>query len=474
MNQVKINKCKESLQTLYSIFTSSDELANKFSLIRAYIILILENISNGNAEDVKMLSAQLKDEILEYNDDEQNLKVKTATKTFANALSKIERKDCNDLNNDLTADFTQAEYEFWTSPQNENSEEERATDESDSSSETNSETSQQSNSQQYNQWQYSQQQSAQQYTQQNYYNNAGDNDGGSKEKSTSCWGCFGKFIVAVVLVWSIFTFAPALWSLVHPKDIRCNIAESGVLRSAPNMEASSILETLGYGCKLQCEDDDDGWVKVKNVKLKGYMAAQLLASKEDYAILSSIFGGIDTSKEIDAVRGMILEIKYRRALVNYFKQNSMMGVIDDTYAEIYGVDLSKIDKNNYWKITKRAKGSDYDNALHDEADDLLAVIIDNINNGKRKTLVFGKGDNSCAQFLYSEDAPEGVGLRSIQPSGDSFVIKYASNKAKKNTSSKSKKSAKKSKNTNIRRNANAESYEETDPSKGGFRLIPLE
>lgn len=142
---------------------------------------------------------------------------------------------------------------------------------------------------------------------------------------------------------------------------------------------------------------------VKDKCIEGYLSYDYMATKADYFLLNSIYGNEDA-------RNMLSEVRYKKALLNYFKKNNYRGDISNEKIDEYGIGekfktaerwqvfcrYEKAKSNNVYRSKKYRKDSKYPD---------LAVIIKNIDSGERKMLYFVYEDDESFHLLLEQPAP---------------------------------------------------------------------
>jgi DNA-directed RNA polymerase subunit RPC12/RpoP len=177
-----------------------------------------------------------------------------------------------------------------------------------------------------------------------------------------------------------------------------NIRSSGIAGNNFN-----VINTLPYGSEVIMYDHNNDWCFVKYNQTKGYIFSDLLLNKFDFFLLNSIFGDTE-SKEC------IGKIRYRLAILNYFKERHFIGrisisVLKDIYPEFVP------DRQNQWEIVCRNKDNKPDNVffskIYDENSKFMdfAVIIKNITTSERKILIFTFLDDETPLLFYEGYAP---------------------------------------------------------------------
>lgn len=198
------------------------------------------------------------------------------------------------------------------------------------------------------------------------------------------------------------------------------LAESLKMRSSPEFDADyNKIVSYPYGTEIIVYDSVKSGVEpyiygksaikdahgkmIKDKCVEGYMSYYYLANKADFFLINSIFGNEDARK-------MLSEVRYRRALLDYFKQHHYRGNItsekmmecgictNDISAERWQVfcRYEKAKSNNVYRSRKYRKDSKYLD---------LAVIIKNIDSGERRLLYFVFNDDESFRLLLEQQVP---------------------------------------------------------------------
>lgn len=164
------------------------------------------------------------------------------------------------------------------------------------------------------------------------------------------------------------------------------------------------LATLPYGTELLVYDYSDDWssVKVKGSSgKKGYIASQYIISEYDFLLLNGVFGDIES-------KNIISESRYRRAILNYYKQKGYVGHSDNNWHT-----------NDEWVIYCYSEYSNTNNVYvghiipKSSKYPEFAVIIKNSSTQQRKLLIFSFDDNETPYLIHEESAPESGTIKKI-------------------------------------------------------------
>lgn len=191
------------------------------------------------------------------------------------------------------------------------------------------------------------------------------------------------------------------------------------MRSTPEFEAEyNKLTSFPYGTEILVYDSvkyastpyfygkyapKDARGKVMKDKcVEGYLAYDYMLPKSDFFLLNSIFGNEDA-------RNMLAETRYKRALLAYFKANRYRGNIDNAKMEEYGITglnnaprwqvfcrYEKAKSNNVYRSRKYRKDSKYTD---------VAIIIQNLDDSRRRLLYFVFDDDGTPYLLADQSAP---------------------------------------------------------------------
>jgi len=204
-------------------------------------------------------------------------------------------------------------------------------------------------------------------------------------------------------------------------------ANNAIFRSTniAQVDYNKIM-TLPYGSELITYTYNKDWLYGKIGEKEGYVYTKLTLDKKDFYLLNSIFGDTESKATVET-------IKCRNALLEHFKKKGYMGKMDTTIQrEVFGQSQPQ---KEVWQVFSKAKdinpntvyfprvynpGSKYTD---------FAVIIKNINTGKRKLLIFTFSDTEEHKLIREEDAPDFgdiVSIKKVKKKGvDIIDIKYS-------------------------------------------------
>lgn len=187
------------------------------------------------------------------------------------------------------------------------------------------------------------------------------------------------------------------------------VANMLVLRSSRSAGADfNKVASLPYGTELITYEIDSDWARVKvnsptGEKLEGYVSSDYLFNKTDFFLLNSIWGNQE-SKDV------IVTTKCRLALLNYFKENNLIGKIDEQMRVEAGISISP-NSNNQWQVFTKPKDAKPNSVLfkrlynkNSQFTD-FSVIITNSVSGQRKLLYFYFDEDETPHLLTEQDAP---------------------------------------------------------------------
>lgn len=206
-------------------------------------------------------------------------------------------------------------------------------------------------------------------------------------------------------------------NVIKPRQIDKNapryytFAPSVVLRSSKSSGADfNKIGSLPYGTELITYDHGSEWseVKVNSVnaegkKIKGFIASPFILEKSDFFLLNSIFGDTDSKSVIETS-------KCRRALLNYFKGQNLIGRLSAEETAELGLPMPTQD--NQWQVYCLPKDATTNNVYFkrllrkDSKFTDFAVIIKNISTGERKLLFFFFDDDETPHLAAEQAAPE--------------------------------------------------------------------
>ncbi len=257
-------------------------------------------------------------------------------------------------------------------------------------------------------------------------------DGAYRRKTGGSGSKIFIFVALFLLVaaggafWYYNVFVPAKVDRESPRYYP--FAERTFLRSSQvaGIDANK-LGTLQYGSELIVYNYSNDWAYVKSTSgKKGYVASDFLMEKKDFYILNSIWGDSES-------RAVISTSKCRRALLNFYKSNGLVGVINSyAWNEAFpGDDLSDYDSG--WQVFCMPKKSKYNYVYYarltyqkSKFTD-FCVILRNVNTGMRKIVVFSFDDDETDHIVAVGDArAEGLIRKVYRDQYGNFRVDYVS------------------------------------------------
>ena len=181
-----------------------------------------------------------------------------------------------------------------------------------------------------------------------------------------------------------------------------------------------------YGGELITYDNDGEWAKVKYVmpsgenSYEGFVASAYLVDKKDFYILNSLMGDND-------VREVLATAKVRRALLEYFKQNGMIGKLSPEMQSEIGVSVPT---DNQWQVVFHRGQTKPNEVLFKRLVDPsskftdMAVLIENVKSRERKALLFHFDDDETPRLILedSETIPQSGYIKDVVPSENGYRI----------------------------------------------------
>lgn len=227
-------------------------------------------------------------------------------------------------------------------------------------------------------------------------------------------GCALFFLVASSFVY--FFYLKPKWrddSAVAQNGYYYPIAEPFLMLNSTKVDkiSENDIASLEYGTKMIVYDIESEWLTVKAKDKEGYVNPRYTLNRKDFTILNSIWGDGDAKASIESN-------KCRVAILNYFKQNNLIGKIDeDTQKDVFGVPQTSKD---CWQVF--AKGKDVKpntvvfphivNPSSKFSD--FGVIIKNTSTNKRKFLLFSFSDTEESTLVNEQDAPDSGYIKEVR------------------------------------------------------------
>jgi hypothetical protein len=186
------------------------------------------------------------------------------------------------------------------------------------------------------------------------------------------------------------------------------MAETLNLRSSQfDGSDANVIDKAPYGAEVSILQTEGEWVKVIYNGQEGYMSGKYLTVAKDFyeanAIVSSFTG--DTIK--------ISETRFKKSLVNYFRNNNMRSAMAPDIAATWFKDDAGFMSRELWSIDKADLNSK--TVLKGrfglyKKNGLALIIKKDTDNSKRKLLVFLYDENEKEVTATAFDEP---GIRSI-------------------------------------------------------------
>jgi hypothetical protein len=226
--------------------------------------------------------------------------------------------------------------------------------------------------------------------------------------------------IFIGIILYVFIYIP--WEKDKDAPRYYTIASDATLRSSPIARAEyNKVMTLPYGTEVITYKNNSDWVYGKVGDKEGYVSSSLVVSKNDFYLLSSVFGDSESMK-------IIATIKCRKALINYYKNKKYIGNMSpEIQKEIYGHERSMSD---VWQVFSKGKdiktNTVYYSRIYDQNSKYtdFAVLIKNISNNKRIVLIFAFKDDEEPILKYEQDAPTDgdiVSIYKVKQNGSDFI-----------------------------------------------------
>lgn len=189
-----------------------------------------------------------------------------------------------------------------------------------------------------------------------------------------------------------------------------SFANSLALRSSPAGGGDyNMIANIPYGSELLVYDNGVDWVNCKLNGQEGYASPKYMLNKIDFQELNAILADEDT-------RTAVSQTRFKKALINYFRDNNLIGKMDATIQqELYGSISTKevwqlfanaeINKPNTVYFSRKSKQNSKFNDF--------ACIIKNLASGERKILIFSFDDSETPKFEGEGSAPSDGNISSI-------------------------------------------------------------
>lgn len=242
------------------------------------------------------------------------------------------------------------------------------------------------------------------------------NSGGSNLKGI----LIGIFVVALLVGGYLYydkVYLPEKIDAEAPRTY--TIANALVLRSSKVSGTDyNKLATMPYGTELITYNKDSEWAEVKlkgkgsSDDLKGYVSSAFLLPKADFFLLHSIFGNSEARETVSTT-------KCRLALLQYYKNNGIIGKLEESMRKEAGIGVVP-NSTNQWQVFTKHKDAKpntvYYKRLINKSSKFtdFAVIITNIKSGERKLLYFYFDDDETPHLATEFSAPQSGDIQSME------------------------------------------------------------
>lgn len=232
----------------------------------------------------------------------------------------------------------------------------------------------------------------------------------------------GILLFSVSFIFCIYFFLLAPFLRDKNADRYYTFANDAVIRTSKMTGITeNIIEILPYGTELITYDHGSEWSQIKTNGKEGYTASKYILSKQDFFLLNSIFGDLDS-------KTIIATSKCRIALLNYFKEHNYIGKIDsDEQVKIFGSNLSN---KEVWQVFAYPPNSNQNMVSFPKIVDPtskfsdFAVIIKNITTNNRKLLLFTFSDDETPLLVYEQIAPNEGSIKEIKKIYTAGTVSY--------------------------------------------------
>ncbi len=256
-------------------------------------------------------------------------------------------------------------------------------------------------------------------------------DGAYRRKTGGSGSKIFIFVALLLLVatgsvfWYNNVYVPAEIDRKSPRYYP--FAERTFLRSSQvaGIDANK-LGTLQYGTELIVYNYSRDWAYVKSSSgKKGYVASDFLMEKKDFYTLNSIWGDSDS-------RAVISTAKCRRALLNYYKTNGLIGIVNQNAWNEAFPEENLNDYDSGWQVFCMPKKSKYNYVYYARITNPkskytdFCVILKNVFTGARKIVLFSFDDDETDHIIAAADASQdGLIRRVYRESYGSYRVEYA-------------------------------------------------
>lgn len=268
-----------------------------------------------------------------------------------------------------------------------------------------------------------------------------------------------SFIITVLLLVGVFfgktNNSDYLWNKINfTSQATDSFTETCVvysdlanIRTSPsNISNSNIQTGVPFGYEVsQITSYDGEWYKFKYKNADSYMHASVVVSTSDFQLLDELLNKDNNIKKINLV-------KYRRALLEYFKNNNYQS--------------SGIPKTAVWKIAHCITGLNIHKeevSIRSNKVEVLGIIIENASSGQRKVIAFTfKPNRDTLENSYEWNISDKRGIRKFIVTSNKLdvlfqdIVSKSSNQA--HTSTNNSQPAKTSSSYEGERNAKGEPH----------------
>jgi hypothetical protein len=228
----------------------------------------------------------------------------------------------------------------------------------------------------------------------------------------------GGLILVVSLVLVFFLVINPM--IINKKATKLYVIANNLkLRSSEYIDVSNsnVIRDVPFGTEVFVFEQNNEWARVKVKKQKGYMGSPYLylKDKRSFHEIDAIFGNEDSRLALRSTRSKV-------ALLNYFRQNGLFGKVPEPVKEEF---MISIPPESIWQVFANPEGVNFniqaDGFFLGNNLECSAIIIQNINSGLKKLLIFSFIEDNPT-FVWQTDLQEGYdGIRKIQKSTKLFI-----------------------------------------------------
>lgn len=222
------------------------------------------------------------------------------------------------------------------------------------------------------------------------------------------------FVLGVLGLFLVLISGYFFWGKDYLRDKNAtrmySFARSLALRSSPAGGGDyNMIANISYGSEVLVYDNGTEWVNCKVNGQEGYASPKYMLNKKDFQELNAILADEDT-------RAAVTQTRFKKALLGYFRDHNIIGKMDDLIqTELYGAVSTK----EVWQLSARAVNNGANTVYFSNQSKQnskfndFACIINNINTGERKILIFSFDDNEIPKFEGEDTAPDIGNIASI-------------------------------------------------------------